>query len=170
MSIPKCISLAINTQQKQRLVEAINGDQKLMQAIETIVEMLNSDEEVGICIPVSHFYKKNLGVLEVAVKYLKESEQMQFSKIAQLLKRDERTVWATYQKASVKCKKKLNGNGHGLSVPLSIFTERSYGPLEALTVYLRDDAKMSFNEIARTLNRNYRTVWLTYKNAKNKRG
>jgi hypothetical protein len=56
----------------------------------------------------------------------------------------------------------------GISIPVSIFNSKC-SPLGAICVYLKDKHEMGFSEIARKLNRDPRTIWLTYqKNYKNK--
>jgi len=52
-------------------------------------------------------------------------------------------------------------------VPAEIFSQR-LSPLEALTVFLRDNMGLGLSEIARRLSRDQRTVWTTYRNAMSK--
>ena len=54
-----------------------------------------------------------------------------------------------------------------ITVPLSIFNN-NLAPLEALTVFLKDSLHYKFSQIASMLNRNDRTIWFTYTNAKKK--
>jgi len=53
-------------------------------------------------------------------------------------------------------------------VPTSIFTNKNARPLEILCKYLREEHNLNYNEISRLLNRDYRTVWTTYRNASKK--
>ena len=50
--------------------------------------------------------------------------------------------------------------------PISIF--RNSSPLESLVKYLKDNLGLSINEIASLLNRDHRTIWITYNNASKK--
>lgn len=52
-------------------------------------------------------------------------------------------------------------------VPLSIISGKS--SLEALVLYLKDFSELRFNDIAKLLNRDQRTIWVTYANAKKKK-
>ncbi len=52
-------------------------------------------------------------------------------------------------------------------LPISIFNEK-LGMLEAASLYLKDELKLSFNEIAKLLKRNYKTIWTSYNQAKKK--
>lgn len=57
-------------------------------------------------IPISLFASREFSVLETIVAHLKEDYELNFSKIAQLLNRDDRTIWTVYDRAS---KKRKNG-------------------------------------------------------------
>ena len=46
--------------------------------------------------------------------------------------------------------------------------EKREGMLEAASLYLKDEMNLSFNDIAQLLKRNYKTIWTSYKKAKNK--
>jgi len=56
-------------------------------------------------IPVSIFQNK-LGILENIVLHLKDTCELSYHNIALLLKRDDRTIWSTYQTAVRKLKNK----------------------------------------------------------------
>ena len=96
----------------------------------------------------SIFLEKKLGIMESLVKYLREEKQLSYHAIALSLKRDDRVIWATYNNARRKVPKKI------------IYTHQ--GPLEAIVRYLRDTATLSFNDIAKMLNRSNKTVWAVY--------
>ena len=51
-----------------------------------------------------------------------------------------------------------------IPIPISIFKNNS--PLEALVKYLKENLNLSLSEISRLLNRDQRTIWVTYDNAK----
>ena len=51
-------------------------------------------------------------------------------------------------------------------IPLSIIQNNS--SLESIVLYLKDVVRLKFSEIARILNRDQRTVWVTYNNSKRK--
>jgi hypothetical protein len=55
-------------------------------------------------IPVEYFYKDDLSILESAVKFLKEENNLTLKKISVLLDRDQRTIWTTYHRAQKKAK------------------------------------------------------------------
>ncbi|MGV8141652.1 MAG: hypothetical protein ACP5NW_04395 [Candidatus Woesearchaeota archaeon] len=53
-----------------------------------------------------------------------------------------------------------------INVPLSILAHNS--SLEAIVLYLKDSLGMRFKQISDLLNRDQRTIWVTYANAKKK--
>jgi hypothetical protein len=55
-----------------------------------------------------------------------------------------------------------------IQVPVSVFSE-TVPPLESLTKYLIEVRKLSTNDIAIRLNRNFKTIWTTYSNARKKK-
>lgn len=120
-------------------------------------------------IPLSLFADRKLGVLETLVKCLKENYALKYSRIAKILNRNDRTVWATYEKAQKKNNEKFILREEKYLVPCNAFLDRNLGPLEALSIYLHDELHLSFKEIARQLKRNYRTIWLSYRNGLRKK-
>jgi len=54
-----------------------------------------------------------------------------------------------------------------LSIPITIFS-KNLGTLEALCKYMKENLEMNYNEIAKELNRDQRTIWTSYKKAKEK--
>jgi len=55
-----------------------------------------------------------------------------------------------------------------ISLPLSMFKDRRVGMLEQTVVYLKDSEELKFSQIAKLLNRDQRTIWVTYHKAKEK--
>lgn len=55
-------------------------------------------------IPISILSDRRVGALEAVVVYLKDQCNLTYHEIAQLLNRDDRTIWTTYQKGSKKRK------------------------------------------------------------------
>src|SRR3989344_9124743 len=93
----------------------------------------NSEE---ILLPIDIF-SNGASCLESISEYLKEGLNLRYCKIADLLNRDDRTVWGAYK--SAKEKSMINGNfaDSSVKVQLSIFHDRSLSVLEALSEYLK---------------------------------
>ena len=73
-----------------------------------------------ILLPLSIFKAEGLSALEAICKYLKEELELTYSKIASLLNRNNRTIWATYNNAIKKSKEKLFVEKSEFFVPISI--------------------------------------------------
>ncbi|MDD5086475.1 MAG: hypothetical protein PHV16_01855 [Candidatus Nanoarchaeia archaeon] len=56
-------------------------------------------------IPISVFANRDVGLLEALTIYLKENESMRNHEIAEILNRDERTIWTSYKRANEKLMK-----------------------------------------------------------------
>lgn len=113
---------------------------------------------------------KDNSSLEAIVLYLKEIRSLKFNEIANLLNRNQRTIWVTYANAK---KKKVSfhlENTSQITLPLNIFTSRNMSILETIVFYLRTNYALTFNQISELLGKNYRTVWTVYKRALKKIG
>ena len=63
-------------------------------------------EEENLLIPSSILKDRTLSVLESIVEYLKEKRNLSYHEIAELLGRDDRTIWTVYDRAKKKRNKK----------------------------------------------------------------
>ena len=111
-------------------------------------------------IPISVFKSKS-STLEIIVTYLHEIERRSFAEIADLLQRDDRTIWHAYQRA-LKKKVRITITHSKIAIPVSIFASRDYSPLETLAAYLKDSHQLKLNEIAVLLELSPKTVWTVY--------
>lgn len=57
-------------------------------------------------IPLEILNNRKLGMLESVCVYLKDEKDMAYSEIAKILNRDDRTIWASYNKAKKKVAQK----------------------------------------------------------------
>ncbi len=58
----------------------------------------------GLQIPINIFQDRRLSILEHIVRYLKDYHGMRYNAIAELLKRDDRTIWTVYNRGIKKAK------------------------------------------------------------------
>lgn len=119
-------------------------------------------------IPLSIFNNKKLTIPEAVIKYLKENLGMKYVDIAFHLKRSDKTVWLTYHKSKDKLKR-FSEIRNGSVIPIEIFSNRTLTLFESLVYYLKKNG-MKNHEIAIRLNRDDRTIWSVYNNAKKKNG
>jgi len=128
---------------------------------------MTAEPELGI--PVRLLAARELGVLELLVKFLHEERGMPLADIARLLSRDARTIWSAYSAAQRKASGPLLLKDGALTVPAAVFGDRRFGPLEAVCAHLKSTGR-SYAEIGRMLNRDSRTIWTVCKRAERKGG
>ena len=126
--------------------------------------------ETAIVLPISIFRSRS-SALEVIVMYLHDVKRMRFTDIAAALNRDHRTIWHAYRRSASK-QTSLNvldsDITSDITIPVSIFADRTYAPLEAGVTHLKDSCALTFSEIAELLERSSKTVWTVYQRAKKK--
>ena len=123
------------------------------------------NNENALLVPVTIFSGK-LSPAEALIKFLKESHELSYNDIAQLICRDKRSVWANYKRASKKMPWPFEIK-ESVVVPVSIFnSEKSI--LSALINYLKDVKKMRNTKIAQLLNKNPANIWTIHNRAKKK--
>lgn len=115
-------------------------------------------------------FVRELGALESIVKYLKEDGGYSFHEIAVALRRDDRTVWTTYQRAARKCPRPLARQRVEFSLPVAVVAARLVGVQESIVKYLKEELQLSLHQIARLLHRDNRTVWTVYARVRRKLG
>ncbi|MCK5282522.1 MAG: hypothetical protein KAK00_03875 [Nanoarchaeota archaeon] len=133
-----------------------------------MLNFLNTQKEM-LTIPASLLRDRSSGILEIIVKFLKEEKALTYHKIAVILNRNDRTIWATYNNVRKKNPEKLAYSKSEFSVPVSIFKDRKLGTLEAVASYLKEKFGFTYHEIAKLLNRDERNIWTVYNKSKKKR-
>ena len=128
-------------------------------------EILGLWSDNAIFVPAAIF-AGNLSPAESLAKFLKENNGLSYHEIAELIGRDERSIWANYKRAAKKMPWPF-GINNGISVPASIFnSEKSI--LESLVCYLKGSKKMRNSSIAKLLNKNTANIWTVHSRAKKK--
>jgi len=100
------------------------------------------------------------------VKYLKEKYSFKFSEIAQLLNRDQRTIWTSYNAVASKVIE-FKPVEDDIYLDLSIFNNRKYSILEIICNHLVG-LGFSISQIASLLNKHRNTIWSAYSRYKKK--
>jgi len=126
------------------------------------------EKKTAQAIPISVFDNKKLSALETICKYLKENAGYSYHEIAEMLNRNDRTIWTTYNNSKKKLETKFIVKEHEIELPISIFKERKLSVLETIAVYLKDEYGLTLHQIATLLNRNDRTIWTVYNRGKKK--
>ncbi|MDP7140953.1 MAG: hypothetical protein QF506_01190 [Candidatus Woesearchaeota archaeon] len=114
-------------------------------------------ERDNIQVP-NHIFKGKLSTLEAVVKYLKEKLGLRYREISKLLRRDERTIWTTYQKAIKKQKKAFSAKKAEVNIPLKIFKNRNLSPLESVVFFMLHSLNLKNQDVCRLLNKRPSTI------------
>jgi len=97
---------------------------------------------------------------------MKENLSMNYHQIAEILNRDERTIWTAYNKAKTKQSKPIRIKKTSMLMPVSIFKNKKLTTLESIIIHLKQKQKqMRYSEIAKLLNRDQRNIWTIYSRA-----
>jgi len=167
----------LNEQQKEVNRQSYNSQETSSQDIleeikqryniteQQLTQFLKQKEET---IPIHIFNNETLSALETIVKYLKENKKLKHSTIAKKINRSTKTIWATYQKAKQKQQKRFEEQETKITIPSTIFYNRTLSVLEHITKHLKENYDLNFTEIARLLNRSTKTIWTTHQRAKKK--
>jgi len=147
----------------QDLLEEIK--QKYNITEQQLTQSLKQKEET---IPLHIFNNETLSALETIVKYLKENKKLKHSKIAKKLNRSPKTIWATYQKAKQKLSKQFEEQETKITIPSTLFYNRTLSVLEHITKHLKENYDLNYTEIAKLLNRSPKTIWTTHQRTKKK--
>jgi len=154
-----------NDNNSQNLLEEIKKEYNITE--QQLTQLLKQKEET---IPIHIFDNKTLSSLEAIVKYLKENKNLKHSKIAKKLNRNTKTIWATYQKAKQKHPKEFEEQETEITIPPTIFCDRTLSILEHITNYLKENNNLNYTEIAKLLNRSPKTIWTVHQRSRRKRG
>jgi transcriptional regulator len=99
---------------------------------------------------------------------IKDKENINEERPISLLKLSASEVKEKYSLSNKDIVKILEEKSTGKTIPLSLFKE-DMGALEILVKYMKENLNLPYNEIAKSLNRDDRTIWVTYKNAVKKK-
>ena len=133
---------------------------------EKLLAVYAEEEKQVLMVPVSIF-AAGLCPSEALTKYLKEEHQLTYHEIAVLINRNERGVWANYQRAIKKLPSPLEIKDN-ISISVSVFQNEKLSILECLISYLKDSLHFKNSKIAKLLNKNPSNVWTIYNRAKKK--
>ena len=92
---------------------------------------------------------------------------MNYHDIANLLNRNERTIWTAYNKSKQKQPEPISikETEIKLTLSISIFKNENLTPLESIAINLKQKQNLNYKQIADLLNRDQRNIWTIYSNA-----
>ncbi|MGV8151969.1 MAG: hypothetical protein ACP5OG_02720, partial [Candidatus Nanoarchaeia archaeon] len=107
-----------------------------------------------------------IGALEAVSKYLKENLNLSYKEIGELLKRDQKTIWTSYNKAKEKYPDAIKPEETKYNLPIAVINNK-LTILESTVLYLKEQ-KLKYSQIALITKRDQRNVWSIYSKAKEK--
>ena len=116
-------------------------------------------------VPVTVFATR-LSPAEALVKYLKE-QGLRLTDIGRVLNRDQRGIWSTYRRASLKHPEVLVLSPAQASVPVSLFQDRKLSVLEHVVHHFREK-DVQVKVIASWLGKNPSTIASVHHRARKK--
>lgn len=150
------------SKEKQEIINLLTKEIKKKYKLNNkeIIQLTETKKETTI--PISVF-KSKIGALEALCKYMKENLNIKYRKIAELLQRNERTIWTAYNKAKQKQPEPIKIEGEKILLPISILNKK-LTVLESVIIYLKQQ-NLRYVEISKLLNRNQRNIWAIYSRA-----
>jgi hypothetical protein len=136
-----------------------------IEKIEKYLNILKQNiTEQTLQIPVSIF-EKNCSIFESIVKYLIEIKHQKYKDISKILKRNPSTIGVTYKNSKKKSRADYSRE-QGPFIDISAFSKKlTVFEAALMSLYKKD---CSLRQIADYTKRDYMTVWITLRNAKNK--
>jgi phosphoribosylaminoimidazole-succinocarboxamide synthase len=110
-------------------------------------------------IPISIFSNK-LSAFQGIVKYLKENKNKSVKEISLITGRNIKTIYSTYSQANNTSYEKIKE--HEIMFPIEIIKEK-LSILGSIVWFLKNKKNLKLKEIAILINRDYQTVYTSYK-------
>ena len=157
---------------KKEILELV--EEKLKKQKEEILELVEerlkeeyqaAREEIKI---PAEIFAQGISPAEALTKYLKENQNLSYSQIAQLLNRNQRTIWINYRNASIKKQSKFQISAKAIFISIKIFSNRNLSISESLVANLRNSG-MTNSAVANLLNKDSRNIYTIFKRALQKR-
>ena len=113
---------------------------------------------------IQDFSQKFISFLEKESALEAEEAKEISKKFISFLEKEYKLGLEEFKEIISRAKKKVE-----IRIPVSIFDNEELSILEAVCKYLKEGLKLRFHQIALLLNRNDRTIWVTYNNSLKKR-
>ncbi len=101
--------------------------------------------------------KKDISIISTSSKVLQDKDFQTFKELYNKLKR----------RYKLSASDIINKIEEELIIPCSIFS-KNLSPLETVSKYLKENLQLSFQEIAKLINRSQKTIWQAYSFSKKK--
>ncbi|PIN73244.1 hypothetical protein COV20_03365 [Candidatus Woesearchaeota archaeon CG10_big_fil_rev_8_21_14_0_10_45_16] len=148
----------------ERVLKTLLQELDFSQILELVTTAKND-----ILIPLSIF-DTPLHPAEALYKYLRENERLSNQDIAELLDRDQRSVWASYRRAKKKRPQHFLKKRERYQFNINLFRNRQFSILESIIYYLHTVHRLRTKEMARLLGSSPNSTAVLLKRAKVKHG
>ncbi len=155
--------------EKDNLLETLDSElkEKYGLGIKEILIKIKREKQITyksekIMIPIDVF-RQEISAAESLCKYLKENIGLKLNEIAELLNRDQRTIWNNYNNAVKKKKEKIIIREKE-NIPIEIFSDRRFSILESLVYHLKQKGIRNI-ELSRLINKDPRNIYTLYSRA-----
>ena len=118
-----------------------------------------------IVVPIRCFTQHEIGNVAAVAKYLQETKALDIQQIAELLKRDPKSIHASLAKAK---QVRIDWES-AFFVPINVLTDPALSMLEGVVEYLRKDKGYKPFQIASLLDRDQRVIAVLWQRIKEKR-
>ncbi len=148
----------------KRLLQNLHQDQNLQ--LEDLLQLYREVQK-EISIPLSIF-SSQLNPLEALYSYLQKKHSLSNKEISQLLQRNEKSVWATLNRAKKHPLKYSNQEKYFL--PISIFKNNRLTVLESVVDHLYQLYHLKNPQIAHLLGKSPNSIAVLHKRSREKNG
>ena len=166
---------------REEVVEALFASLNSPQLLKQLLQQLQKNNNLQLpeliqlfqeakqeqLIPLSIF-SSTLYPAEALCKYLHEQEHLSYHEIAVVLKRNERSVWASCQRARKKLRSAFIVNDENYLLPLSLFQNPFLTLLESVVLYLHTTYNLTNPQIAKLLHKSPNSMAVLLKRAREK--
>jgi hypothetical protein len=140
----------------------------LKEKIDILATLVNSIKKSSKdCIPIGIFDNEKLSIFEAVTKYMKEDLSMRYVDIGRILGRDDKTIWATFNRTKKKFSKRFGKIDSEMTIPFDGFSNHNLTIFESV-VYNLKQSGLTNHDIGLKLKRDDRTIWSVLDRSKKK--
>ncbi len=166
--VVKALLNSISSRAFLKQVLAVMHQEQNLQLEEVVSLYQEVRQEISVPLPV---FSSGAPPVEALCGYLSHSKGLSHKEIAQLLGRNEKSIWSIVKKSKQKKTVFKNNLKHSEKhfLPLSIIQNHSHTLLENIIIYLRTTYKLKNPQIAKLLHKSPNSIAVLAKRARKKK-
>lgn len=166
---------------QDKLIEGILSSFTSQQLLKQLLGYLHKHQNLQLAEVIALFQEaKNEALIPVSIfshalppmgaltKFLRENEHLSYQEIATILHRDQRSIWASYQRAGRRWKARFTPTAETYFLPLSLFQDRSFSILESVVLHLHEVYHLSPKQMGKLLHKSPNSMAVLLKRAREK--